>query len=88
MYPKYLKDKLLVTGTVPASELLQKYFYALCINETIDFTDQEREKLKMTESTEHEAVITKHWQQYLDYTLNREKLFYQYQINLYSNKCA
>ena len=26
MYPKYLEDKLLVTGIVPASELLQKYF--------------------------------------------------------------
>ena len=88
MYPKYLENILLVTGPVPSSELLQKYLYALFINETIDFTDQERKKLKMTESTKHEALITTHLQSYLDYTLNREKLFEQCQLDIYNKQCA
>ena len=50
IYPKYLKDKLLVTGPVPASKLLKEYFYAqIFINETTNFTDQERNNLKITE---------------------------------------
>ena len=42
----------------------------------------------MTESTKHEVVITTQWKNYINYTLNREKLFEQCQLDIYNKQCA
>ena len=42
----------------------------------------------MTELTKHDQIIQKHWQQYLDFTLNQTKVFENYHLDLYDEKCA